>query len=54
MREGERFFLERNAQKRLKGGHRREAPIEPEDKLIQVSLQVLRLDSVMGPRQPSL
>ncbi len=30
------------------------APVEPEDELVEVALQVLRADAVEGPRQPGL
>ena len=43
-----------DAEQRAEGVERIESPIEPEGKLVEVGLQVLRADAVVGADQPGL
>jgi hypothetical protein len=42
------------AQESLERGHRGPAPVEPERELIQVALEVVVADAVMGSAEPGL
>ena len=40
------------AEQRLEGSHRGTAAVEPEDVFVEVRLDVLLADAVMGPQKP--
>jgi len=51
---GRRDRMRRQPQHRIEGGHRVEAPVEAENVLVEVGLQVLRAHPVVRPGEPRL
>ena len=52
--QGERRFLGRDPEQGLECRHRRVAPVEAKDKLVQIALEILRLNAVMRSVEPGL
>ncbi len=52
--QSERRFLGRDPQQGLEGRHRRVAPVEAKDQLLQIALEILWLNAVMRSVEPGL